>query len=178
MRRPDGFAVTGSVFLMRSFDVKTHFKMMIGVAAVALTLGAAQAQPAGVKVGTLTCDVAAGAGFIFGSTKDLNCSYQPTPARTERYSGSISKWGVDVGYTGKGKLVWAVLAPTSEVRPGALEGEYAGATAQATVGVGLGANALTGGLDKSIALQPLSVQGSTGLNVAAGIGQISLKHMR
>ena len=71
-----------------------------------------------------------------------------------------------------------VSQPEVKVRPGALEGEYAGATAQATVGVGLGANALTGGLDKSIALQPLSVQGSTGLNVAAGIGQISLKHMR
>lgn len=137
--------------------MKAPLKMMIGVAAVALTLGAAQAQPAGVKVGTLTCDVTAGAGLIFGSTKDLNCSYQPTPARIERDSGSISKWDVDVGYTGKGKLVWAVLAPTSDVRPGALEGEYAGATAQANVGVGLGANVLVGGLDKSVALQPLSV---------------------
>ena len=151
---------------------------MIGVAAAALTLGAAQAQPAGVKVGTLTCDVAAGAGFIFGSTKDLRCDYQPTPARTERYTGSISKWGVDIGYTGKGKLVWAVFAPASDVRPGALEGEYAGATANAAVGIGVGANALVGGLDKSISLQPLSVSGSTGLNVAAGIGQISLKHTR
>jgi hypothetical protein len=158
--------------------MKNSIRLMIGVAAAALTIGAAQAQPAGVKVGTLTCDVAAGAGFIFGSTKDLMCIYQPTPARTERYSGSISKWGVDIGYTGKGKLVWAVFAPASDVRPGALEGEYAGASAQATVGVGLGANALVGGLDKSIALQPLSVSGSTGLNVAAGIGQISLKHSR
>jgi hypothetical protein len=96
----------------------------------------------------------------------------------EHYSGTISKWGVDIGYTGKSKLIWAVFAPTSDVRPGALEGEYAGATAQATVGVGLGANVLIGGLDKSVALQPVSVEGSTGLNVAAGIGQISLKHSR
>lgn len=158
--------------------MKTTIRMMIGAAAAVLTLGAAQAQPAGVKVGTLTCDVAAGTGFIFGSTKDLRCTYAPTKAPAERYSGTISKWGVDIGYTGKGKLVWAVFAPASDVRPGALEGEYAGATAQATVGVGLGANALVGGFDKSIALQPLSVQGSTGLNVAAGIGQISLKQMR
>jgi len=71
-----------------------------------------------------------------------------------------------------------VFAPTSDVRPGALEGEYAGATAQATVGVGLGANVLVGGLDKSVALQPVSVEGSTGLNVAAGIGSISLKHAK
>ena len=96
----------------------------------------------------------------------------------EHYAGSISKWGVDIGYTGKGKLIWAVFAPTSDVRPGAIEGEYAGASAQANVGVGLGANVLIGGLDKSIALQPVSVEGSTGLNVAAGIGQISLKHVR
>lgn len=155
------------------------FRLMVGAAiAMAALSGAANAAPAGVKVGTLTCDVAGGAGFIFGSTKDLACSYEPSKARVERYSGSISKWGVDIGYTGKGKLIWAVFAPSSDVRPGAIEGEYAGATAQANVGVGLGANVLIGGLDKSIALQPLSVQGSTGLNVAAGIGQISLKHTR
>jgi hypothetical protein len=155
------------------------FHLMVGAAiAMAALSGAANAAPAGVKVGTLTCNVAGGAGFIFGSSKDLTCSYEPTKARVERYIGTVSKWGVDIGYTGKGRLVWAVFAPSSDVRPGALEGEYAGATAQATVGVGLGANALIGGLDKSIALQPLSVQGSTGLNVAAGIGQISLKHSK
>ena len=59
---------------------------------------------------------------------------------------------------------------------GALEGDYAGATASATVGVGLGANVLIGGLDKSIALQPLSVSGNTGLNIAAGVGVITLKY--
>ena len=155
------------------------FHLMVGAAiAMAALSGAANAAPAGVKVGTLTCDVAGGVGFVFGSTKDLTCSYEPSKARVERYAGSISKWGVDIGYTGKGKLVWAVFAPSSDVRPGAIEGEYAGATAQANVGIGVGANALIGGLDKSIALQPLSVQGSTGLNVAAGIGQISLKHTR
>ena len=156
-------------------------RLMIG-AAVAVTglamASAADAAPAGVKVGTLTCNVASGMGFVFGSSKDLRCSYEPTKASVEHYSGTISKWGVDIGYTGKGKLVWAVIAPSSDVRPGALEGEYAGATAQVNIAVGLGANVLVGGLDKSIALQPLSVEGSTGLNVAAGIGQISLKHTR
>jgi hypothetical protein len=153
---------------------------LLGVAAVAATLAiaSAEAAPAGIKVGTLTCNVAGGMGFVFGSTKDLACSYAPTKASVEHYAGTISKWGVDIGFTGKGKLVWAVFAPTSDVRPGAIEGEYAGASAQANVGVGLGANALFGGLDKSIALQPLSIEGSTGLNVAAGIGSISLKHVR
>ena len=155
-------------------------RLMLGtaVAVTGLAIASAHAAPAGVKVGTLTCDVAGGVGFVFGSTKDLTCSYEPTKAAVEHYTGTVSKWGVDIGFTGKGKLIWAVFAPASDVRPGAVEGEYAGATAQANVGVGLGANVLIGGLDKSIALQPLSVQGSTGLNVAAGIGQISLKHDR
>ena len=157
----------------------TNVRVMLAAAAAVVALSSAgQAAPAGIKIGTLTCDVAAGAGFVFGSSKDLRCEYAPTRATVERYAGTISKWGVDIGYTGKGKLVWAVMAPTSDVRPGAIEGEYAGATAQANVGVGLGANVLIGGLDKSVALQPVSVQGSTGLNVAAGIGSISLKHVR
>ncbi len=156
------------------------FGLMLGAAVTVAGLAiasAANAAPAGVKVGTLTCNVAGGMGFVFGSTKDLRCNYEPTKAVVEHYAGTISKWGVDVGYTGKGKLVWAVFAPTSDVHPGAIEGEYAGASAQANVGVGLGANVLLGGLDKSIALQPVSVEGSTGLNVAAGIGSISLKHV-
>ena len=94
---------------------------------------------------------------------------------TERYVGSISKFGVDIGYTEGGVLVWGVFAPSSDVREGALQGDYAGASASATVGVGVGANVLVGGLDKSIDLQPLSVEGNKGLNVAAGIGAISLR---
>jgi hypothetical protein len=152
-------------------------QMLLGAAAVgALALSApAQAAPHGVKVGTLTCHVASGWGFVFGSSKDLHCNFRPNGHKGEHYAGSISKFGVDIGYTDGGELIWGVFAPTSDMRPGALEGDYAGATASATVGVGLGANVLVGGLDKSIALQPISVEGNSGLNVAAGIGSISLK---
>jgi hypothetical protein len=155
-----------------------NFRLMIGaaVAAGALALaGGAQAAPHGVKVGTLTCNVASGWGFVFGSTKDLRCTFRPNAHTGEHYTGTISKFGVDIGYTEGGVLVWGVFAPSSDIRAGALAGDYAGATASATVGVGLGANVLIGGLDKSIALQPLSVEGNKGLNVAAGIGAISLK---
>ena len=146
------------------------------LAAAALTLtSAAQAAPHGVKVGELTCNVSSGWGFVFGSSKDLHCTFRPSGHPREHYTGSISKFGVDIGYTEGGILVWGVFAPSSDVRAGALEGDYAGATASATVGVGLGANVLVGGLDKSIALQPLSVEGNKGLNVAAGVGAISLK---
>ena len=153
-------------------------RLMMGAAALsALTLAAgAHAATHGVKVGTLTCHVASGWGFVFGSSKDLHCYFKPDDRRAERYAGSISKFGVDIGYTEGGELIWGVFAPTSDMRAGALEGDYAGATASATVGVGLGANVLVGGLDKSIALQPLSVEGNEGLNVAAGIGSISLKY--
>ena len=142
--------------------------------ALALATAPAQAGPSGVRVGTLTCNVASGWGFVFGSSKDLRCTFRGN-SRHEHYSGSISKFGVDIGYTEGGVLVWGVFAPASDVREGALNGDYAGATASATIGVGLGANVLIGGLDKSIALQPLSVEGNKGLNVAAGIGAISLK---
>ncbi|MGZ5827329.1 MAG: DUF992 domain-containing protein [Xanthobacteraceae bacterium] len=131
---------------------------------------------AGVKVGSLTCNVAGGSGFLFGSSKELKCTYEPNSGSGEHYTGTFSKYGLDIGYANAGVLVWGVVAPTSDVRSGALEGDYAGATANATIGVGLGANVLIGGLDKSIALQPLSVSGNTGLNIAAGVGVISLKY--
>ena len=130
----------------------------------------------GVKVGSLTCNVSSGFGFFFGSSKDLKCTYSPNTGAGEHYTGTFSKYGLDIGYADQGVLVWGVVAPTSDVRSGALAGDYAGATANATVGIGLGANVLIGGLDKSIALQPLSVSGNTGLNIAAGVGVISLKY--
>jgi hypothetical protein len=144
----------------------------LGVAAVA----PAGAAPHGVNVGTLTCNVASGWGFVFGSSKDLHCSFRQNDRHAEHYVGTISKFGVDIGYTEGGVLVWEVVAPSSDIRAGSLDGDYVGATAGATIGVGLGANALVGGFDQSFALQPLSVSGNRGLNVAAGVGSISLRH--
>jgi hypothetical protein len=157
--------------------MKKSFRFLMGAAGLAaaslMTAGAAQAAPHGVRVGDLTCNVASGWGFVFGSSKDLHCTFRGN-GHHEHYVGSISKFGVDIGYTDGGVLIWGVFAPSSDVRAGALQGDYAGASASATVGVGVGANVLLGGLDKSIALQPLSVEGNKGLNVAAGIGAISL----
>ena len=103
---------------------------------------------------------------------------RPNGHTSEHYTGTISKFGVDIGYTEGGVLVWGVFAPPPTCARARLQGDYAGATASATVGVGLGANVLIGGFDKSIALQPLSVEGNKGLNVAAGIGSISLQVRR
>ncbi|HEY0106870.1 MAG TPA: DUF992 domain-containing protein [Rhizomicrobium sp.] len=147
------------------------------VALAALAVAApAQAAPHGVNVGTLTCGVSSGWGFVFGSSKDLHCTFRQNDRHAEHYTGTISKFGVDIGYTEGGVLVWGVVAPSSDTRPGTLDGDYVGATAGATVGVGLGANVLVGGFDQSFALQPLSVSDNRGLNVAAGIGSITLRH--
>lgn len=132
---------------------------------------------AAVKAGMLTCHVSSGWGFIFGSSKDLRCVFQPPEGTVEHYRGTINKFGVDLGYTEAGVIVWGVFAPSSTVHQGALSGHYVGVTAQATAGVGLGANVLMGGFKHSIMLQPLSIEGSTGLNVAAGIGGITLHHV-
>ena len=153
------------------------FRLMISAAIAVAGLAiatSANAAPSGVRVGDLTCNVASGWGFVFGSSKDLHCTYRGSNGRREHYTGAISKFGVDVGYTEGGVLVWGVFAPTSDMRKGALSGDYIGGSAQVTAGLGVGANALIGGFDKSFALQPVSVEGSKGLNVAAGIGSISL----
>ena len=156
---------------------KTFTLMMSAAVLGALALATpAQAAKHGVKVGELTCSVASGWGFVFGSSKDLRCVFRQSHRNAVHYSGSISKFGVDIGYTEGGVLVWEVIAPTSDVRPGALEGDYVGVSASATAGVGVGANVLVGGFDKSFSLQPLSVSGNRGLNVAAGVGSITLKY--
>jgi hypothetical protein len=140
----------------------------------ALLLAAAPAAEAksGVKVGTLRCVVAPGVGLILASSKEVRCTFKPQGGRTEFYSGSTGKLGIDIGITNKSYLAWTVFAP-GRPGPGALNGTYVGASAQATAGAGLGANVLVGG-NNGINLQPISVQGQTGLNVAAGLGSLTL----
>jgi len=145
----------------------------LGIMAGALALGT-PVQAQGVKAGVLTCNVASGFGFIFGSSKSVNCSFSPPGGPPQHYVGSIDKFGVDIGYTAGGVLVWAVLAPTTNPAPGSLAGGYGGATASATAAVGVGANVLVGGSGNSISLQPLSIEGNTGLNVAAGVAALTL----
>jgi hypothetical protein len=145
--------------------------------AVLVASGPAHAQ-GGVVVGTLTCNVASGFGFVFGSSRAMNCTFAGPGPRYEHYLGNISKFGVDIGYTQGGILVWTVLAPAASLAPGALAGSYAGGTASATVGVRVGANALIGGSNNSIALQPLSIEANQGLNVAAGIAAMTLSPER
>lgn len=131
---------------------------------------------AGVKVGVLQCQAAGGWGLILGSSRAVDCTFQPTADRTEHYTGSLTKIGMDLGYKGPGQMVWTVIAPTASMAPGALAGNYGGVTAGASAGIGVAAHAMTGGSDRQVALQPLSVEGNVGLNASAGIAGLNLAY--
>ena len=152
--------------------------LLAGAAAFAQTPAApgsaSAAKSSGVNVGSLECKVAGGMGFVFGSSKALDCLLVRTDGVAERYAGTIKRFGVDIGFTKEAHIVWLVFAP-GQISKGALAGGYVGATAAATVGVGVGANVLVGGSQKQVTLQPVSVEGSVGLNVAAGLAEVELK---
>jgi hypothetical protein len=149
-------------------------KSLTAVAAATALLAAAGAASAesGVKVGTLSCSVAPGIGFIIGSSKSMECQFS-SDRGIEIYSGVINKFGLDIGVTGNQVLNWVVFAP-GNVDPGSLGGTYVGATAEATAAVGAGANVLVGGFNRSYTLQPVSVSTQTGLNIAAGVAELVL----
>jgi Protein of unknown function (DUF992) len=150
-----------------------------GIAAIALAApfaGAHAQQPVQrVQVGVLECRGGASVGFVVGSVTNLGCVLRIEGVPEDRYVATIRKVGLDLGITQETALAWGVYAPVARLGPGDLAGNYAGAQSSASVGVGLGGNVLVGGSDNSIALQPLSVQGQVGLNVAAGLESLELR---
>ena len=155
-------------------------KHIAGAGVLAAALIAASASPAQerIQAGSLTCDVSAGIGLIVGSHRQVYCTFTPAvPGPVEVYTGSITRIGLDIGATTGGVMICIVYAPTD--RPvGGLAGEYAGASAEASIVAGLGANVLVGGSGSTVALQPVSVQGQSGLNLAAGIAGLELQFVR
>lgn len=130
-----------------------------------------------VQVGVLKCTVEGGVGLILGSSKGLTCVFKKSDGTRERYSGTVKKFGLDIGVTKKSKIAWVVFAPSGHYPNRALAGSYVGLSAEITVAGGVGANLLIGGLKRSITLQPLSIQVQEGFNIAAGIGTISLRYL-
>jgi hypothetical protein len=148
------------------------------IAAATALAGLAMSTPAQaqyVQAGLLVCDITGGVGVIVASTKQVACRFVNAAGEPEVYTGAISRVGLDLGVTGGGQLLWAVFAPSGSFARGALAGNYAGASAEATVVLGVGANVLFGSSERSIALQPVSVQGQTGLSAAAGIAGLQLR---
>ena len=156
--------------------------ILAGVAVATLVApfaGAHAQQPMQrVQVGVLECRGGSSVGFIVGSVTNLGCVLRIDGLPEDRYVATIRKVGVDLGITQETALAWGVFAPVARLGPGALSGNYAGAQGSASVGVGLGGNALVGGSDNSIALQPLSVQGQVGVNLAAGLESLELRPVR
>ncbi len=155
-----------------------HFRpVLIASAFVFASVFTAEAQSnAPVRVGLLTCQVDGGKGRIISSRRELSCIFENVDGRAvERYAGEIRRIGLDIGNTQYSDIAWGVFSVTRNgFTPGALQGNYAGLSAGASIGVGIGANALIGGLDRSFALQPLSVETSRGFNLAVGVAQLEL----
>lgn len=156
--------------------------LFFGIAVIAaletLTLTpSARAQPAGgTKVGVLTCKSSASLGLIIGSRQGVRCSFSPdSGGLPENYVGHIGRLGLDLGVRGGGVMVWTVVAPTNGWQHGALAGNYVGASADASLGLGAGAKVLVGGSHRSVALQPLSVSGQVGVNLALGVAGLALR---
>jgi hypothetical protein len=153
-----------------------RFVLLAAIAISMLAGSSAHAQPlTRLQVGVLECRGGASVGFIVGSVTNLGCVLRVPNMPDDFYVATIRKVGVDLGITQESALAWNVWAPVAQLGPGALSGNYAGAQGSATVGVGVGGNALVGGSDNSIALQPLSVQGQVGLSVAAGLESLELR---
>jgi hypothetical protein len=157
-----------------------HSQVMLGIAlSVLLSTPLAAQQAGGTKAGTLTCRTSASLGLIIGSHQKLACRFTPDGSGVpEDYAGHINRLGLDLGIRAGGIMAWAVIAPTNGVHRGALAGKYVGASGGASLGVGAGANALIGGSQRSIALQPLSVEAQVGVNLALGVAGLTLASVR
>jgi Protein of unknown function (DUF992) len=145
---------------------------------VAMLAGAADAQAptAWAQVGMLNCRVNPSIGFIIAGHQSMECRFtQNPPHPPQAYEGALNMVGLNIGISAGGVLAWAVFAPTAGAPAGALAGEYVGASGDVALGLGVGANVLVGGSGRTFALQPVSVEGSVGVNVALGVSALKLR---
>jgi hypothetical protein len=144
------------------------------LAALMFMAAPAHGQGNSVRQGVLTCQMSASIGLIVGSRQRLRCQFKSNSGWVQNYSGVINRVGLDLGVTAGGVMTWGVLASTSNIQRTALTGRFVGASGDIAIGVGVGANALIGGTQKSISLQPLSVEGQVGVNLALGVAGMTL----
>jgi len=143
-----------------------------------LTGNPAHAQGGSNQQGMLTCRTSASIGLIVGSTQRLACQFKANSGFTQNYVGRMNRVGLDIGITAGGVMVWAVLGNSSAMRPGVLTGRFVGASGDISLGVGAGANILVGGTARSVSLQPLSLEGQVGVNLALGVAGLTLTPVR
>ena len=147
----------------------------VGAAALVMAFAApAASQQQRVQAGTLECSLSSSIGMVVASQRNIACNFKPNGGPPEAYAGTMSRIGLDIGITGGGAIIWAVFT-TTNLYSGILTGTYVGASAEMSIAAGLGANVLVGGSNRAVALQPLSVQGQVGLNIAAGVSKLELQ---
>ena len=165
-RRASGFQ---SISSFRVWAIAFAFLAAFSGAAIA------QARPP-FRVGGLTCNTDPRVGLVLGSRQDMRCVFvASTTGQQYVYRGTIRRIGVDIGVTRGGTLFWAVFARNSQIGQGTLRGNYVGASGNVAIGVGLGAKVLIGGSRRTITLQPLSIEGQIGLNLALGVANLTLR---
>jgi hypothetical protein len=161
---------------MSSWKLPRFLFAICALAASAVAPAQTQSQGAWIQAGVLTCKLNPSIGFIIAGHQSMECRFQPAgPYSSQAYEGAINTVGLDFGVTAGGVLAWTVFGPATGVPAGALAGEYVGASGDVGIGVGAGANVLVGGSSRTVALQPLSVEGSVGLNVTLGVSMLKLR---
>ncbi len=160
---------------LRTLRMKRNcFTPFAALTGATFLLLAAPAWSVSAQVGVLKCDTSIGIGEIFTRKQSMTCVFTRNDGMIENYTGTIHQYGLEVGEIKEGHLVWAVLSGSTSSQNGLLSGKYAGAEADIAAGFGGGADLLVGGTQHAFALQPLAVEGETGINVAAGVEQIEL----
>ena len=160
---------------MRNVALKTLGLFVV----IATTILSANAQAqTWTQAGMLRCRLNPSIGFVIFGHQSMECSFQPVSGPVQAYEGAINTVGLDLGVTEGGGFAWAVFGPAAGLPYGALAGDYVGASGEIGVGIGAGANVLVGGSNRSIALQPVSLEGSVALNVVAGLSQLQLRPAR
>jgi len=133
---------------------------------------------AGTKIGVLTCKSIPGSGLnlLIHSTVDVKCTFDATDgSTTEHYVGETGiGLGLDISHKTKQTMVFTVFAADFKKGNHKLAGKYIGASAAATVGVGVGAHALVGAGKNSVSLEP-AIEGNQGIGASAGISYLYLQ---
>ncbi|WP_334538333.1 DUF992 domain-containing protein [Bradyrhizobium sp. AZCC 2230] len=153
----------------------TNLLLAILCGSALMCADALPARAESFRVGRLVCNSTPRVGLVLGSAQELRCVFVTTrPTRQYIYEGRIRRVGLDIGVTSAGTLSWAVFARNSRISSGTLRGSYVGASGNLAFGPGFGANVLIGGSRRTVMLQPLSIERSIGLNLAAGVTNLTL----
>lgn len=153
------------------------FPLLLVAGAIAVPLGAeAAGDMPQVSAGLLECRGDAAAAYGFSSSRKVRCEFRPSAGVNHYYAGTLERVGLDLGLSDQGSMLWAVLATSPQVDPGALAGTYVGVTAGFALGPGFSANVLAAkDSDRQVTLQPLSVSADSGLSISLAGATLTLE---